>query len=177
MNKRILLATGAAVLTLAAMSGIHNANAVTTSGDVEATILQTITLTAVDELDFGSLTPSGVAGTVVISTAGARSFTGGVTLVGGGGENNGTFNLDGADGYTVTVDVPASDTVVSGADSMTVNGFIYSYNAGADNAGDGTAVLAAGGPHVLSMGATLNVAINQPAGQYQGAYDVTVNYQ
>lgn len=182
MKNKILLSTGLALALVLSGGAYHQAKAVTTAGDVEATILQAITLTAVDDLDFGNI----IAGTsltnvAIVPVTGARSITnaGDATLAGGGGENDGTFNLDGSDTVTVTIDVPADGTVTvtSGANSMPVDAFRWGYNGAGNTLGDGTVALAAGGPHVLSIGATLGVGNAQAAGTYTGTYNVTVNYQ
>ena len=177
MNKKILLGTGLA-LTLVLAAGIQEASAVTESGLIEAVILNAITLTAVDDLQFGTIATGAAPSEVTVApVTGIRTLDSGDAVLSGGTVADGTFNLDGTDGVTVTIDVPASDTVDSGGDSMNVIDFAWDYNGGGVTVGDGTVALAAGGPHVLSIGATLQLVGSQPAGTYTGSYDVTVNYQ
>lgn len=180
MKTKFLLAAGLAAVTFAGV-GAHKAMAITTSGNIEATILEAITLAAVDTLDFGRIAPGTIDTVVyVAATTGARSITAGDgTLVAGGGEQDGTFNLDGSDGLTVTIDVPADATVTvtNGTDTLEVDSFEWSYDGGATTVGDGTVVLAVGGPDVLSVGAELTVEALDSAGTYTGTFDVTVDYQ
>ena len=180
MKTKLLLAAGLAAVTFAGV-GAHKAMAITTSGNIEANILAAITLTAVDTLDFGRIAPGTIDTVVyVAATTGARSITAGDgTLVAGGGEQDGTFNLDGSDGLTVTITVPADGaiTVANGLDTLEVDSFEWSYDGGATTVGNGTAVLAVGGPDILSIGAELTVEPTDPAGTYTGTFPVTVDYQ
>ncbi|QQG36911.1 MAG: DUF4402 domain-containing protein [Micavibrio aeruginosavorus] len=183
MTKRILLTTGLAVLALGALGISHQARAVSDTGDIEATIVQPITFTAVDTLDFGNIAaPTAGTNTVVIApNTGARTLAGGGDglLIAGGGEQDGTFNLDGEDTLTVDIDVPADGTVTvtSGANTMNVDVFTWAYDGGGATTGDGSVALAVGGPDVLSVGATLSVGTAQAAGTYTGTYTVDVTYQ
>lgn len=179
MKTKLLLAAGLAAVTFAGV-GAHKAMAITTSGNIEATILTAITFTAATTLDFGRVT-TGIATTVVqVDADGNRSIlSGDGTLIAGGGEQQGTFNLDGTDGQTVTIDIPANATVTvtNGTDFLEVDNFEWSYNGGAINNADGTAVLAAGGPHVLEVGAELTVEATDSVGTYIGTFPVSVDYQ
>lgn len=183
MSKRFLMGTCMALIVFGALASAHKAYAVTENGSIEAVILEPIVLSAADTLDFGDISPGTAASTVTIAPGtGARTLASGdAQLVAGGGEQDGTFNLDGADGEIVTIDVPAdgSITVLSGADSMDVDGFTWTYNGGAATVGDGTATLAVGGApgHTLSVGATISVTNTQAAGTYTGSFPVTVLYQ
>lgn len=124
------------------------------------------TVTANLPLSFGSMA-AGTGGTVTVTPAGARSRTGAVVLVtsGAGAAAQLTFTVPFGQPYTVVV--PTTDVTLSGASStMTVNGFTRSTSEGA-----GT-----GSSQVLTVGATLHVASQQPPGTYTGQFTVTVNY-
>lgn len=181
MKTRILLTTALAVVALGAVGMSQHVNAATGTGDVDARIVQPITITAVDDLKFGDIAAGTGADTVTIApiTGNRTKGAGDAVLINGGGEQDGTFDLDGEDGLTVTIDVPADGDVVvtSGGDTMAVNTFTWSYDGGGVTTGDGTTVLAVGGPDVLSIGATLSVGAAQPAGTYTDTFDVIVNYQ
>ena len=178
MNKKILLGTGLALTLVLAASVYQKAFAITASGDIEAVILDAISLTPGDDLQFGTIVTGAAPSEVTIApVTGTRTLDSGDAVLSGGTVGDGTFDLNGTATYPVTIDVPASDTVTSGANSMNVIDFAWSYNGGAVTVGDGTATLAAAGPHVLSIGATLQLVGSQPAGTYTGSYDVTVNYQ
>lgn len=183
MKTKILLATGAALVALGTFGASHQAEAITTNGTVDAVIVQALTLTAVDDLDFGNIAAgTGVSEVTIAPASGARTLDAGdAVLIGGGTPQDGTFNLDGEDGLLVTIDLPANGdiTVASGPNTMAVDDFTYDYDAGADaGVGDGTNVpLSVGGPHTLSIGATLFVGAAQAAGTYTSTFPVTVTYE
>jgi len=143
----------------------------TASASASATIVTPISITKTVDLDFGNVAASGVAGTVVITPAGTRSTTGGVSLpVTPGTVTAASFNVAGQGNYTYAITLPASVTISSGANNMTVNAF------SSNPATTGT--LSAGGTQTIGVGATLNVNASQAAGTYTSAtpFDVTVNY-
>lgn len=131
-----------------------------------------------DSLVFGSFV-AGTGGTVTINASnGARSATGGVTLM------NSTYRqarftvscvpdliLDCLliTGYSI---VPVADTVLTnGANSMPVTNFsVYSVNSG-NSSGQ-----LSGGTDSLNVGAKLTAGNNQPPGSYSGSFSVTVTY-
>lgn len=178
---KYLFAAAAAAGVLLFLAGpTIPAQAVTLSGDVQATILNALSFTKQDALDFGSISAGTTASVVRIApNSGARSQLAGgtATLVTGGSEADGTFLLDGDGGLTVVINVPASTNVISGLESMLVDNFIWSYNGGGVQSGTDTATLANPGPATLSIGADLHVDANQAVGVYSGTYSVTVNYQ
>ena len=151
----------------------NNANAqVSATANATATIVAPITITQVDDLEFGNLAvQSGTAGTVVMAPAGTRTKTGGVTLPATTGTFNAAdFTIGGTAGYTYAITLPAGAlTINSGANTMTVDTWTSTPS--------GTGTLT-GGNETLKVGATLNVAAGQAGGTYQHAtgFSVTVNY-
>ena len=128
---------------------------------------------------------AGTGGTVIISTSGARSATGGpsgVTLVNSTNqpaqftvrciEDTGldTCNLL----STFSISTVADTTLASGVYSMSLTGItVYSVN----NNSNSTGQLSGGGTDSLKVGGTLTVGGNQPPGSYSGSFSVTVAYQ
>jgi len=110
----------------------------------------------------------GSLGTVVMTPAGARSATGGTTLGNAGGAAAAAFNVTGQGNATYSITLPASTTVTSGANSMTVDTFTSNPS--------GTGTLSAGGSQALTVGATLHVGASQATGTYTGTFSVTVTY-
>jgi hypothetical protein len=110
-------------------------------------------------------------GTVVVTPAGMRSTTAGVIALPGGTISAAAFNLvetgNGKALKWTTITLPASATLGSGTASMTLSAFT--------SAPAGTFI----GSNLtqLTVGATLNVSPNQPAGTYTGTFSVTVNYE
>ena len=160
---------GAAIVAAICLTHSANAQAATTNGTATAKVLAPIAIVAGANLNFGTIAAGAAIGTVVITPAGARSFTGSVGLVtdGANAPTAGVFTVTGAAGYTFAITLPATATITSGANNMTVNTFTSTPS--------GTGTLVAG-TATLNVGGTLNVAANQAAGNYTGTYPVTVNY-
>jgi hypothetical protein len=144
---------------------------VTETATATATIVGPISLTLVDDMNFGNVAVGASGGTVVLTPAGGRSTTGGVTLPAiTGTVTAAEFTVAGADGYTYAITLPVgATTITSGANTMTVDTWTST------PAATGTLT---GGSETLTVGATLNVAALQPAGTYISgtAFAVTVNY-
>jgi hypothetical protein len=167
---------------------------------VSATILPPITLSEPSEMRFGSIAPSATAGNVTLSLpttlaatppttaaptiTGTRTRTGGVTLLGGGtcsatvlcgagsvlvsGPISGTFS---------TVTLPASVTLTSGVDSLTVDNLNKRYGvSGTAGVTTGAAAFSATGSATVLLTGRLVVGASQPAGNYSGTMVVTVDY-
>lgn len=133
-----------------------------------------------DSMLFGSFV-AGSGGTVTIgASSGARSATGGVSLINstyraarfavscttGGGSDACTSTS------TYTVSSIADTTLTSGGNSMAIGNFtVYSVNT-ANSSGQ-----LSGGTDTLKAGATLTVGSNQVPGSYSGSFSVTVAYQ
>ena len=158
-----LLLTGISISTFAQVSATANAS---------ATIVTPIAISKTVDMNFGNVAVSATAGTVVLTPAGSRSLTGGVTLPTiAGTVAAASFNVTGANNYTYTITLPSTAlTITSGANTMSVNSFT------SNPATPGT--LSATGSQTLNVGATLNVNASQAAGTYTSGtpFTVTVNY-
>lgn len=164
---RIILAV---VIMIASVYGVQ-AQA-TATATATATILTAISITKDVDMNFGNLTVQpGSGGTVVLATAGSRSATGGVALIGVAGVAAASFTVSGENDFTYAITLPTSDhTISSGSNTMTVNSFVSNPSA--------TGTLSGSGSQTLKVGATLNVAAAQPVGTYVSSegFSVTVNY-
>jgi hypothetical protein len=169
--KKIILIFLATIL-VAGLSNKAMAQA-TASATATATIVTPIAITKTVDMNFGNVAVTGTAGTVVLTPAGTRSVTGGVTLPATAGTvAAASFNVTGQGVYTYAITLPSTDytiTRASGSETMTVNTFTSTPS--------GTGALTAGA-QTLTVGATLNVGVAQVAGVYTNAtgFDVTVNY-
>jgi len=153
--------------------GISTKAQETASATATATIVTPIAITKDVDMNFGNVAvQSTTGGTVVLSPAGARTPSGGVTLpVSGGTITAASFTVTGVSGYAYTVTLPSTTlTITSGSNTMTVTDFT------SDPAGN--AGLLTGGTQTLNVGATLHVSAAQPAGTYVSGtpFNVTVNY-
>jgi hypothetical protein len=139
-----------------------------------ATIVAPIGIAQAADMNFGNVATNGTGGTVVLTTGGAKSADGGVTLPG----NTGTvtaaaFDVTGEANYTYTIGLPSSAITLQDGEGtpneMTVGTFV------SDPLTTGALT---SGAQTVSVGATLNVAGGQAAGVYTNTTDltVTVNY-
>lgn len=166
MTHRPLLA----LLGLACAAALCTGEAVaaTATSNVSAAIVPAITITKNTDMDFAEVVAGGSAGTVVLSTAGARSATGGASLGNSTGTAAAGFTVSGDPSSTYSISLPASATITSAPNTMTVNTFTSSPS--------GTGTIGVGGTQALSVGATLQVGASQAQGTYTGTFDVTVAY-
>lgn len=131
---------------------------------------KTANVTTARNLSYGRFAAN-TGGTIIMSTAGVRSKTGGVILISGGTITSASFNLGesgaGKSLNFTTITLPTSVPMTSGANSMTVSNFVS----------DPANTVLGTGRTVVLVGARLTVAPNQAAGNYSGNFTVTVNYQ
>lgn len=154
--------------------------AVNTFGQVQATaaasasIVSPITIALATDMEFGNVAVSAALGTVILTPAGTRSATGGVTLPAiTGTVSAASFDVSGTPAYTYSIGIsPAVTTITNGAQNMTIDTWTST-----------PTVLAGGtldvaGDQTVSVGGTLHVAGNQASGTYTNAtgVTVTVNY-
>ena len=164
MKNQILKAI-VATTTLAALGlGATAANAATATATARAKILRQVTLTNTSDLQFGTIVTGLAASTVAIDSAGVRTC--GAGLVCTGTTTAADFTIGGTTAQVVTISVPASVTLVSGANNMTAS----------LAASAATATLAANAG-AFSVGGTLSVGASQADGDYTGSFTATVNYQ
>jgi len=146
----------------------------TATAAASAAIITPITIAKTVDMNFGNVAVSAtLAGTAVLAPAGTRTTggAGGVTLPATVGTvTAATFTVSGQASYTYAITLPASATITSSGNTMTVNAFTSSPSA--------TGLLSSGGSQTLTVGATLNVAAGQASGTYTNAsgVPVTVNY-
>ena len=159
------LAATAVPTAAAPVSPNNNANG-------KALILVPLTLTKIDDLDFGTLVPSAISGIVAIdATSGNRTLAGGVTGVPSAAGHRARFAGAGTPSQQVVVVITPPTQLTSGA-------------------GDNIQVLALtleGSPFktidpttrtfAFGVGGILLIAANQPEGVYQATFTVTANYQ
>jgi len=162
-NKAIKIAVVAAAAVLFA----NNTQAAGVSATANASVIAPIAISQTAAMEFGSMSPTAVAGTVVLTTAGVRTSTN-VDLAAGATPAAGAFSVSGNANSAYSVTLPTTVTLASGANSMTLQAF-------GDDAG-ATPTIPGTGPATFSVGATLVVGANQAAGGYTGSYTVTVNY-
>lgn len=123
------------------------------------------------KLNFGTISRSSVAGTVIISADGQRSSTGGASILTTSLFSAAPFTVTGENSAGFNLTLPDNDDVkmtrTGGTEEMEVTSFTH--NSGL--------VLSSSGTATFSVGATLNLDVDQVAGDYTGSFSVTIAYQ
>lgn len=162
--KKIALVAALAAFSVPAVAAPGDTD--TAQGSATAQIVAPISIThdLGAALAFGTLT-AGNGGTVTVTTGGAATSTGEVTVL--------TGSTNSADAFTVTGDANRSFSITTTGGNVT---------SGANSMAFTTAVTAASqtlsgtGTYALAVGGTLTVGSGQAAGLYTGSYDATVTY-
>lgn len=172
MKNLIAIFAGLFLMTIAIENVNAQASAVT-SAQTSAYIVTPIAITKNVDLVFGNIVPTAALGTVVITPAGDRSFTGGALSFANstGNPTAAEFTVMGEVNATYSIALTNASFVVKNADDveMTVNNIVTTPTP----TGNLT-----GGTQVIKVGATLNVAANQAPGLYTStnALEITVAY-
>lgn len=162
------------VALLTILSATVNAQTASASAQasISASIITPIIITKTTDLSFGNAVAGVSLGTVVISTSGNRTSTGGVILPSAlaGTISQAKFETSGAANQAYAITLPATATLTSSSNTMIVDTFTSNPTI----ASGGT--LSVDGKQDIYVGATLNVGASQPAGNYTGTFDITVAY-
>lgn len=141
------------------------------TGNAQAVIIAPLTLThnSGAMLNFGNVVNT-TAGTVTVAAK-----DGAVSSTGVAGQNGATtadqFTVTGTNGIVFTVNTPASITVTSGANNMTINSVTSFCGTGTTSS-----CVASTTGTAVGIGGTLSVSAAQAPGTYTGTYSLTVTY-
>lgn len=160
--RKLFFAAGAAALAAGAYSTA--AYAATVTADAQATVIQPLVVTQAQGMNFGDLSVGTAGGTLVLAPGGGLTPSADIDTA-GGTVQAGRYDVAGQAGKVYTINFPASATLNSGGNTMTVDTFT-------DDAPASPTV-----PSSFNVGGTLNVGISQAPGTYTGTYTITVNYQ
>ena len=168
---------GAAMMATAAILAAP-AHADTKTGNAEITIVQPLSFVIDDNLDFGSIIPSNVAGVVTMAPAGNRTATNGIVLV-GTGHKPASFAGQGSNNQRVDVSLGSNSILITGPGApMRVRTFVIGSTPTAvlSTTVNRFRIAAANGVFNFPVGATLEVGANQAPGSYSGTWSITLNY-
>jgi Domain of unknown function (DUF4402) len=156
---------------LSAVAFATPARAATTVGTATVTTVRPLSVVKTDDLEFGSLVASTVAGTATINpTTDARSTGGGTIGATGATPSAAHFTAAGLVNAVALISLPGSITLtrVSGTETMTVTAI--------SSNGPTLRLFPASSTIDIAVGGTLGVAANQVAGNYTGTFTVNVLY-
>ncbi|WP_224958811.1 DUF4402 domain-containing protein [Geomonas subterranea] len=132
----------------------------------ESAIAAPTSVTRNQDFNFGKVAGgAGRAGTVTITSAGSRTYSGSVLPL-GTSFSPARFTITGTVGKSYTITLPAEFTINAGGDQMTVTAVTPSIPL--------TGVIPAGGAVSFSVGGTLNVGATQRNALYSSNMNVTV---
>lgn len=158
--------------TMAIGLGLLSAPAVagTQQSDVNANVLRPLQIINISDLRFGTILRGSSAGTVVVDpNSGARTKTGGPTLVGNDGDAA-QFLTYGGPLQFVQVNRGPLPVLTRQGGGGTMNVTALTLN------GPVNRFLTSAGILDLRVGGTLAVGANQPSGRYTGTFDIIVTY-
>ena len=166
-----ILANACAVAALVLISAPAQAVSSATPGTASAKIYRPLTISLVQNLDFGTIVLSG-AGTwsgevVSMSQAGAVTCGGGTNLTCSGTPQAAQYKLVGTNNAIVTISSPGFNLTGPGTLAFTPNA-PATVNLGASGATTGVD---------FGIGGSITLASTTPDGVYSGTFNVTANYQ
>lgn len=172
IRKCICAAALVAATALAATPAAAQSVPALNNADGRALILIPLTLTRIDDLDFGGVIPSPLPGTVTVNAGtGARSFAGGATGIASDAGNRAYFGGAGSPNQLVLVALsPPVELTSAGGDTIPVLGLTL----------DGPPVRTVdpvSRTFFVGVGGTLQIAADQPEGEYSAEFWVTAIYQ
>jgi len=145
-----------------------------------AKILTALSIAENIPMHFGTMGVSaGTGGTCIVSTAGVRSQTAGVTLSALAPLFSlATYTVTGEPLYTYAITLPSTITVTktAGVETMTIGTLLAKSTSGTESHTATGTLIAVAGTESFTVGGTLTVAAAQVAGVYAGTFDVTVAY-
>ncbi len=169
-NFLIAMALAAAAATPAAATPVP----ATKDASGKALILVPLTLTKIDDLDFGTMIASSVSGTVALdASTSARTFAGGVIGVASAPGQHGYFGGAGTPNQQVIVTIiPPAQLTNSNGNTIGVLALTLDNNGNPIRSIDPVTRT-----FFVGVGGILNIAANQPDGDYSATFQVTANYQ
>jgi len=171
-QSRITLVAALAAVGLALPGTSMAASATATSS---STVVAPITITKSADLAFGKFAAgTATAGTVTVSTSGARTVDGGVVAM-SSTTSAARFDVGGEAGATYSITLSGPTELSSGSDTMAFSP--VSDLTGANTiSGTVTSGTLTAGTQSIYVGGVLTVSANQAAGTYSGSVTASVDY-
>jgi hypothetical protein len=165
----------AVAATLAATPAVAQQATTTEPAEARGVVLQSLTLTKISDLNFGTVAGSNtVPGTVNIDADnGARTATGGVSLM-PSGSSHAQFDGLGVPGQQVilTLTPPPSMVLVNGGgQTLSINSMTL------DSGNATTRTIGGTGQFSVFVGGNFQIAAGQAAGLYTANFNLTADYQ
>ena len=181
-NKTFRFAALASAVALGAFGASNSFAADSAAAASTADVIDPIAISNDNDLAFGRFAATDAVGTVIVTTAGARTGTGGVILSEADStQSAATFTVTGD--QNASYDIGLTNTALTdtsggaGADMTlaTITDFTGSDGDTTETNVTGTSALT-GGTETIYLGGILSVAVDQAAGDYAGTVTATVEY-
>lgn len=144
------------------------ASAAGVNATAQAVVIRRLSLVKTQDLDFGTLVTSPIAGTATINpVSGARTVGGGVAAA-GGAPARAEFVGAGQVGLLSFIALGAAPVLSNGTGGTMPTALSLD--------GPGIRILPGTGVQTIGVGGTVNVGANQQEGDYAGTFTLTVNY-
>ena len=180
--KRSLAAAIAAMATLCVLPQAAHAQA-SGSYDAQVGVIEPLSITRLDDLDFGDLVVT-TGGTVVLTPTATPTCvtTGGVVhsaecqpaVFGGSGQSGQRVRVRRPIGNTITLTGPGTDMTVT---NITIDGDPDLVPVSSNPNWERYTIGSADGTFVFRVGGTLNVNAAQAPGLYTGTFEIRLDYQ
>ena len=169
MRLKITLAALAATIAFASPG---QAQTVSATAEARGLVLQPLTLSRVDDLDFGTVISTASGGDVTINAdSGFRTVTGGVAA-GPAAGNRALFSGFGSANQQVDLDLAYPAVLTSGANSIAITALGFDGGGGTST----TRTIDGTGTFQIGVGGTFAIGANQPNGLYTATFQVTAEY-
>ncbi len=166
----VALIVGASLL-MASSPGLAQV-AATNPPQARGLILRPLTLTRIQNLDFGTLIPSATSGSVSINaTTGARTTFGGVTGLPSAMPRQARFGGAGTPGQQVLVMVVPPAVLTNSVTGDTIDVLAMPLD------GSPVRTISAERTFFVGVGGVISIAANQPDGVYSAEFEVIAQYQ
>jgi len=144
----------------------------TASANSSARVIQGITLAKDADMAFGTVVkPSSGSGTYTIGNgADTIAVTGTGAVAAAGTTSRAKFTATGEGGQSFAITVPATMTMTSGANNITVN------LTTASSTGLLSGTVGSAGTAAVNVGGNFSISNTQASGDYSGSFNVTVAY-
>jgi hypothetical protein len=171
---RHILSLAALAATIATATPAF-AQAASAQAEARGVVVQPLTLARVQDLDFGTVVGSAVAGTVDIDPdTGGRTVTGGVTPVPSYPGDRGLFTGAGTAGQDVILSLNAPTLLISQSNPLDV---IAVNSMTLDSGNSTTRTIGLTGIFQVGVGGNFAIAANQAPALYSANFDLTADYQ
>jgi hypothetical protein len=175
MRMILLRSVGTALVMLGVSLSAHAQATASATANATVTVIQPISVAKNKDLAFGTLVkPGSGSGTATISNAGVRSVASGVQALSSTTPSQAQFTITGEGGQSISVTVPSSVTLASGANSLNVS--LTNDMTGSASSQVLSGAIGASGTLTVNVGGSVTLPSTQATGVYSATVTLTASY-